>query len=54
MPFATMSEIINGRSNPTIETIAKFGLAFGKMPKLVWEEIAQDLDDSSIDEDSTS
>ena len=51
MSSATMTEIINGRGNPTIETIAKFGLAFGKMPKLVWEEIGQYADDSGIDEE---
>jgi hypothetical protein len=48
-----MTEIINGRGNPTIETIAKFALAFGKMPKLVWEDIGQYADES-VDEDSTT
>lgn len=51
MSSATMTEIINGRGNPTIETIAKFGLAFGKVPKLVWEEIGQHADDGD-EEDS--
>lgn len=35
---ATMTEIVNGRGNPTIDTIAKFGLILGKVPRLVWDE----------------
>ncbi|HYX34104.1 MAG TPA: helix-turn-helix transcriptional regulator [Oligoflexus sp.] len=35
---ATMTEIVNGRGNPTIETIAKFGLILGKIPRLVWDD----------------
>ena len=50
MSSATMTEIVNGRGNPTIETIVKFGLAFGKMPKLVWEDIDQLADVTSGDE----
>lgn len=34
---ATMTEIINGRGNPTIETIAKFGAFFGKKPEIKWK-----------------
>lgn len=38
MSSKTMTEIVNGKGNPTIETIARFGVVFGVVPKLVWEE----------------
>ena len=34
---ATMTDMVNGRGNPTLSTIAKVAHISGRQPKFVWE-----------------
>ncbi len=41
MSSSTMTDIVNGRGNPTIETISRFGLMLGVIPRLVWDKLEE-------------